>query len=234
MKKSLYLTLAAAIAALGLQPVLAHTGRHLHAQTGPDRPVRSETASENPPTNKPANAPETVEIQIQNAQSRGREARQSARRRACEQQSAAVTRIMGNLVDLGERQLALFDTISKRVQDFYAERELSASGYTQAVAAVEAARAKVVTQLDAMRQTESSFDCAASSPGSIVSSFRDDLKALIGALKTYRSETRNLIITVKQSTDEAARADNAATADDTASGNANSNATTDQGVVDAE
>jgi hypothetical protein len=119
-----------------------------------------------------------------------------AKLKACQKREKAVTNIMARTVDRATKQIAVFDKIATRTEDFYKSKGKTVSNYDALVASVDSAKQKSETDLAAMKTT-ASFKCDGSDPKGAASSFKDNLKLAISDLKAYKTAVKNLIVGVK-------------------------------------
>lgn len=118
--------------------------------------------------------------------------------KVCEQRKAKITAILNRSVTRAERQIELFTTISTRVKDFYAAKNLTVANYDELVAAVDAAKADAEANLATLKSL-ATFDCDAEDPKGNAEAFKLALESIRQDLKDYRTSVKNLIVAVKSS-----------------------------------
>lgn len=104
----------------------------------------------------------------------------------------ALSRSAGNVQDAIDRAYV-------RVQDFYANRELTVPEYDALVAAVESAKAESEASLEALDSYEFEVDCASSTVAEQVDAYRTAAQTVRDDLKSYRQALVDLIRAVKTS-----------------------------------
>lgn len=136
------------------------------------------------------------------AQSKGK--LDESRRMNCKKHQENIRRILRKAASQAERQIATFDRISKRTQDFVADKKLNVPNYAALLADIAAKRAAVVADIHSLRQGVD-FDCDKDDPdgqGKVISA---NIHKLREALKDYRTSIRNLIVAVHTATSSASK-----------------------------
>jgi len=104
-------------------------------------------------------------------------------------------------VDRAHRMSDRFDKIAERVKEYYTEKlvplEATIENYDALVADVTAKGAAVDEALENADASIDEFDCSGDTPKGILALFRDDMKAVIAALKAHRTSVVNLIVAVR-------------------------------------
>lgn len=116
--------------------------------------------------------------------------------KSCKAHEANIRRIASHAAQQGQTQLAVFDKISMRTQDFATDKKLTVPNYTQLLNDVKTKRAAVVAAIQKLRSTPA-FTCDkdAMSAGDTL---KMNIKAMRDALKDYRTSIKNLIVAVHQ------------------------------------
>lgn len=120
----------------------------------------------------------------------------AAQLQACQKRETAVNNIIARIVDRSTKQIAVFDTIATRTENFYTSKGQTVANYDTLVAAVNTAKSKAQSDLAAMKTTDTMV-CTGNDPKGIVGAFKDDLKLEIADLKAYKTAIKNLIVAVK-------------------------------------
>lgn len=115
---------------------------------------------------------------------------------ACQKRERVITATMARVQDRSQKQLAVFDKISERVQAFYAAKGYTLSNYDELVTEANAKRVEAQNATQAMAQN-GAFDCEGDGPKGVLDGFKTRAMAQNGALKGYRTAVQNLIEGVK-------------------------------------
>lgn len=122
---------------------------------------------------------------------------EAAKLKACQNREKAINNIMARIANRGSKQLDVFNKIAERTESFYTDKGKPLSNYDALVADVNAKKAAAQTEVDAVKASNVTFKCDGSDPKGAISSFKDNLKAKIAALKDYKTAIKNLIVGVK-------------------------------------
>lgn len=116
--------------------------------------------------------------------------------KSCKAHEANIRRIASHAAQQGQTQLAVFDKISMRTQDFATDKKLTVPNLAQLLNDIKTKRAAVVAAIQKLRSTPS-FTCDkdAMSAGDTL---KMNIKAMRDALKDYRTSVKNLIVAVHQ------------------------------------
>lgn len=148
---------------------------------------------------------ENKAAKLQAAKEQAQENRQkrlsAAKLKVCEKRQTTIANIMKRSATRTANQLAVFDKIATRVQDFYVKKGNTLENYDQLVAAVTAARAEATTSVNALKNF--SFSCDSDDPKGNADEFKAQLRAVQQDLKDYRTAIKNLILGVKSVNGEA-------------------------------
>lgn len=121
--------------------------------------------------------------------------------RACEAKQEAIKNRMGSLTRLTANMVEKFDSISTRVQAFYADKVLPSgetlSNYDALVAEIAAKKAIVDTDLETAQTSVDEFNCGADNPKEHLNRFRLSMQKVKTDLKNYRTSIKNLIVAVR-------------------------------------
>lgn len=117
--------------------------------------------------------------------------------KACQNHEKSINNRMSHIATRGQKQLDLFTTIAERTENFYTKKGKTLDNYDQLVADVNAKKAAAQAAVDTVKSSSVSFKCDGTDPKGAVSTFKDNLKLEISALKAYRTSVKNLIVGVK-------------------------------------
>lgn len=151
-----------------------------------------------------ANPPKSSEVETETHGSNGRLAEaqtklQDAKLKACQNREASIDRRLQNIVNRGDRQVKVFDTIATRVEQFASDKNAKPSNYDDLVNTVASQKAAAQAAMSKIEADRGGFKCNGNDPKGSLETFRTDLKTEISALKSYRTSIKNLIVGVKTS-----------------------------------
>jgi hypothetical protein len=136
-----------------------------------------------------------------------------AKLRICKNHEKTINNVMVRIGKRGDNQIALIDSVSQRVQSFYADKKLSAADYDVLLAKVNAAKATAQAAADALSTAKADFACDGTDPVGSASSFKDLMQARNDAIKAYRDAVKDLAKAVKTAAQAAAKASTTNTED---------------------
>lgn len=155
-------------------PALAVATPNAHAQT----PTQAEQKATDAKANAQTRLPDT-------------------KLKSCQNRQTAITNIMSRLSDRGTKQLDLFSSIADKTEAFYIRKGNMLSTYDALVADLAAKKALAQTAVDAVTSSSTTFKCDGTDPKGVATTFKDNLKVEITALKDYKTAVKNLIVGVK-------------------------------------
>jgi len=120
----------------------------------------------------------------------------TAKKRACDNHQATINKLM---TTMDQRRQNAFDRITKittAVENYYTQKQLSISNYTDLVAAVDAAKDAAQTAM-AAQQAIPPLNCSGDHPRADVADFKDKRAGSIDAIKAYRDAAKALVDAVK-------------------------------------
>jgi|SRR5579859_3940703 len=139
---------------------------------------------------------------------------QDARLKACQARESAIKTRSTHLTDLASTMETKFDAIAGRVEQYYTTKVVSAgmtvSNYSTLVADIQTQKNAVQTALAAAQADATSFNCTSNDPKAQLTQFRQDMLAVIKALKDYRISIKDLIVGVHSVVGQSNRATAAA------------------------
>lgn len=120
-----------------------------------------------------------------------------ARLRVCQARQKGITQRVKFMLERGLVIHKGHEKILIRVDKFYNEKLVpngyTLSNYADLKAEIEANRANVQTLLDAAKASGSDFDCSSDDPKGQIDAFHEDVKALIEAIKEYKTSIHNFV-----------------------------------------
>lgn len=120
--------------------------------------------------------------------------------RACQAREDTIKRRMTHLQQLATNMENKFDTIAGRVETFYTSKLVpqgkTLPDYAVLLADINTKKTAVQTTLTNAQTDSASFSCTGGDPKSLFNKFRQDMQAVIRALKDYRTSIKNLIVAV--------------------------------------
>lgn len=211
LKLVLFLTFSFIIAVV-VFPVFAQE------DTSTANTASDETSVEASPTPRSLR-PQDIRKRIQDARGRNQEIRDNMKERAskaaerrqeklsqarlkvCEARARAI----GNRLKAMHKRATLIhkghEKTYAKVDEFYNKRLVpngyNLSNYLDLKAEIEANKANVQALLDAATETGTDFDCSSEDPKGQVDAFKEDMKALIDANKTYKESIHTFVKAVR-------------------------------------
>ena len=124
--------------------------------------------------------------------------------KGCQKREQTIQQRSSQLVRMATNMLEVFERIAQRVRTYYlivvVPSGQSLDEYSELGANINLAKAAVENSLEEAATTASSFDCSSSDPKQQLQQFRQDMKNVKGALKTYRTAVKDLIVGVRSIT----------------------------------
>lgn len=121
------------------------------------------------------------------------------KQRVCTQKQARLQSRLDKIATQGTNQLAVFEKISTKVQEFKTTKNLTVTNYASLVEKVDAAHVDAVKAVaDATKAP--TFDCADPvAAKTTVEAYKKAIVARNKALKTYKTAVKDLLVAVKSS-----------------------------------
>lgn len=120
--------------------------------------------------------------------------------RACQAKEKSIKNRLTGLVNLVTNMESKFDSIVKRVENYYISKVVSSGktvlNYDTLVSDIQTKKIAVQTALTAIQNDVNGFSCTGSDPKGQLTQFREDMQNVKGALKEYRTSIKNLIVAV--------------------------------------
>lgn len=126
---------------------------------------------------------------------------QNAKLRACEAKASSIVKRSNHLVELAEKMIRVFTSISGGVEQYYLTKVVPTGAilpnYDDLVADIATKQNAIAPLLQAAKDDASNFSCTGNNPKAQLTQYRTDMQAVIRALKEYRTSVRNLIVAVR-------------------------------------
>jgi hypothetical protein len=123
-----------------------------------------------------------------------------AKLRSCQARENAITKRMTRLIALVTTMESKFDAITQRVEDYYTSKVVpsgkTVADYDALVTGIQTKKSDVQTALTSAQTNADDFSCTSDDPKGLLIQFREDMQAVKGALKDYRTAIKNLIVAV--------------------------------------
>ncbi len=158
------------------------------------RAIEDETNDDSTSTSQTGSSEKRQEIQDRVAQNRVARLT-AAKLKVCENRKKNIGKIMSRAGVRSEKQLAVFDKIATRVDEFYVKKGNTLANYNELVAAVTAAKTNAVNSIEVLKGM--TFDCNSDDPKGAAEAFKAQLSTVRQNLKDYRTAVKNLIVGVK-------------------------------------
>lgn len=113
--------------------------------------------------------------------------------KSCQNREGAINNIMARITDRAQKQLALMEQISVKVQNLYKDKNMSLGNYNALSAAVAAKKAIAEKSMNNVRAISRTFNCGSDDPKGIGTQFKSDAAVQAGALNEYKTAINNLI-----------------------------------------
>lgn len=115
----------------------------------------------------------------------------------CQNREKVINNVMLRVKDRSEKQLAVFERISQRVQEFYVSKGYQIANYDDLVANINSYNQNVRSMVQNMSNVNQNFDCASDDPKSMINNFKDSESSRLNAMKDYKSSINELLVSVK-------------------------------------
>lgn len=122
---------------------------------------------------------------------------ESKKLEVCQKRESKVQDIMERVNEHGTKQLAVFDKIATRTQDFYVAKGYTIANYDELVTAVSSTKAAAEAQVAATKSISVDFNCESENPLGTAAAFKASVEAQKTAMKAYKTAVKNLIVGVK-------------------------------------
>ena len=121
--------------------------------------------------------------------------------KVCEKKESSIQKRSTKLADKGDKIQAKIDTAVEKVDTYYVgvliPKGVEIENYRDLLANIEENRVAAATVLGLAENNAENFNCEGVDPKSHLKEFKDDMKAAISALKSYKKSVVNLIVAVR-------------------------------------
>lgn len=125
---------------------------------------------------------------------------QGAKLRACQAREDGIKNRSTHLVDLVKNIEDKFDSIAKKVEDYYTNKVVPSgktiTNYDTLVSDIIIKKTAVDASLTKAQNSLSALSCTSDNPKDTIMKFKDDMQAVKQALKDYRTSIKNLIVAI--------------------------------------
>lgn len=123
------------------------------------------------------------------------------RLKVCQVREDALKKRSQRLIQLVANMEDKFTSIAQRVKDYYTSKVVPAgqvvANYDSLVLSFDTKKAAIQTALTKAQEDLASFNCNGDDPKGGMMAFREDMQAVKGALKDYRTAIKDLIVAVR-------------------------------------
>ena len=150
-----------------------------------DSPIRMETVRAQNATSSAGNGTRLDQVKL----------------KVCQKKQAAIKQRSQNLVRRANLIMNRFDRIATRVKEYYTDKlvpkGVTIENYDQMAANIDANKATVKAALTKAEATAKDFSCGMDDPKAQIQAFRQDMLAVIGALRDYKKSVIDLLVAVR-------------------------------------
>lgn len=127
-----------------------------------------------------------------------------AKLRACQARENAIKKRSEHLGKLASTMEKKFTAIAQRVEEYYTTKAVpggkTIANYDSLVSDIQTKKTAVQTALTQAQTDAGGFSCTGDNPKGQLTQFKGGMKAVIKALKDYRTSIKNLIVAVRSVT----------------------------------
>jgi len=120
--------------------------------------------------------------------------------RVCQIKEKVITNRSNNMVRHANRLIAVFESIATRIQNYYQTRLVPQGkilpNYNALVLDIQNNKTVVTSLLETVTADIANFACDGEDPKGQLDQFKEDMHAVIAALKVYKKSVRNLTVAV--------------------------------------
>lgn len=150
------------------------------------------------------NAANSQALRVASRSAIGKEKLAAAKLNVCQKMEAAIQNRSTQMATRSANMEKVFDSIAARVEAYYTNTVLpkgqTVKNYDALVAAIATKKADVATEVTSAQTDSANFSCSTADPKGQMTVFREDMQAVITALKDYRTSIKNLIVAVRSVT----------------------------------
>jgi hypothetical protein len=197
-KAKTLITLISLTLVLQINPVFAERGPSGNSQSSR---IETKTEVENEINENNGSRLEEIRKKIASRSQLKKEKLEEVKAKICQKKQEILKKRSQSLANRAENQFKIFTKIEARVEDFYLNRMftrgLVVSNFDQLKADITNKKNEVVDLLAVTKQDAANFSCTGDDPKGQLRNFRADMKAVIKALKEYRTSIKNLIVAIR-------------------------------------
>lgn len=134
----------------------------------------------------------------------GKEKLAAAKLNVCQKIEASIQKRSTKMATRSANMQKVFDSIAARVETYYTDKVLprgqTVTNYDSLVANIATKKTEVATEVTTAQTDATNFSCSTADPKGQMTVFREDMQAVIAALKDYRTSIKNLIVAVRSVT----------------------------------
>jgi len=123
-----------------------------------------------------------------------------AKLRLCQVREKVITNRSSKMVQHANRLMTVFDSIATRIQNYYLTRLVprgkTLPNYDALILNIQNKKNAINPLLETAQSDVNNFNCEGDDPKGQLALFRQDMKAVIAALKAYKTAVKNLIVAV--------------------------------------
>lgn len=139
-----------------------------------------------------------ADAKIEEKKTQAEQKRTEVKEKACQNREKIITNTMERIVSSEQKKLENITTISEKTQTYYTTKKLSLANYEELVGLINEKKTAAENAITAVSST-GSFSCDSTSPRESITTFKENRKVAIEALKSYRDAVKNLVQAVRSS-----------------------------------
>lgn len=120
--------------------------------------------------------------------------------RVCQVKEKIITNRSSKMVNHSNKIVSVFDSIVTRISNYYESRLVpqgrTLANYDALILDIQAKKSAITPLLEAAKADVDNFSCEGDDPKGQLEQFKQDIRAIIPALKAYKISVRNLIVAV--------------------------------------
>lgn len=162
-----------------------------------------------------------LEEKVQEAKEENKTRLDDARKKVCENHQDKINNIIQKRSEQATKQLAVFNKISDRVQEFVKTKNLTVENYDTLVTAINDKEAAAQAAIEANSAVK--FECATANGEKPTSVPRTTIEAVRTALHDYRTAIKNLIVNVKSAAEKKESTESSSSTESTSTSSSTTN-----------
>lgn len=171
-------------------------GTIAHA-TKEDKPPHLHSINDASDSPKVKPSKQDKEVAKEQAKAQKRERLNAKKLATCKKHASHVSSVMQDLDTRGSKQLAVFEKIATRTQEFVTTHQVSVANYDSLVAAVTATHSAAQNASANVQSVHHKWSCTSDGPKADIDNYKAAKKEEIAALKAYKDAVRALVLAVK-------------------------------------